>query len=351
VSLDYTTADYVVPQCRTERFTPSRSLTGACRISFRLPLSPSFLRWRAPFSESSTSYSRDVPRQTEGFVDGAIIGTIVAFCAATAEYTLFMRSLSRFPLIAIVVLRLVLWCGIVVLGMWIADLDPRFYETAVIFSVIMGTAFTFIVYLRRLIGARTMLRFLTGRYNRPREEERVFLFADIKGSTTIAERIGNRLYQEFLNDVWFDISDAVAACAGEIYKYVGDEIIVTWSVRWGVANARCLRLCAAIPGALARRAASYQRRYGVTPEIRQGLHAGLVTVGEMGDARMEIAYLGDVLNTTARLVSYADELKIPALISGDVVRLLPHVSELPLRNLGPVNLRGKEHRIRVYALA
>ena len=285
------------------------------------------------------------PLSSEGFVDGAIIGSIVAFFAATAGYALFMRSFSRFPLIAIVMLRLVLWCGIAVLGMWIAGFDPKFYETAVIFSVIMGTAFTFIVYLRRLIGARTMFRFLTGRYNRPREEERVFLFADIKGSTTIAERVGNRLYHEFLNNVWFDISDAVAACAGEIYKYVGDEIIVTWSVRRGMANARCLRLCAAIPGALAQRAPYYQRRYGVAPEIRQGLHAGLVTVGEIGDARMEIAYLGDVLNTTARLVSYAEELKIPALISGEVVRLLPDVSELLLRNLGPVNLRGKEHRI------
>ena len=60
----------------------------------------------------------------------------------------------------------------------------------------LGTVFTLGVYLRRLVGGQTLLRFVTGRYNRPREEERVLLFADIKGSTSIAERIGNRLYHE-----------------------------------------------------------------------------------------------------------------------------------------------------------
>ena len=205
--------------------------------------------------------------------------------------------------------------------------------------------------MRRLVGGRTLLRFVPGRYNRPREEERVFLFADIKGSTSIAERIGNRLYHEFLNDVWYDISDAVAACRGEIYKYVGDEIIVTWTVSRAVANIRCLRLCAAIPRALARRESYYNKRYQAVPELKQGLHAGVVSVGEIGDVRMEIAYLGDVLNTTARLMSYADVVKVPTLVSSEVVKLLPAGSEIFLKNLGPVNLRGKERAISVYALA
>jgi adenylate cyclase len=41
-------------------------------------------------------------------------------------------------------------------------------------------------------------------------------------------------------------------------------------------------------------------RYLTVPELKQGLHAGFVTVGEMGDVRMEIAYLGDVLSTASR---------------------------------------------------
>ena len=177
------------------------------------------------------------------------------------------------------------------------------------------------------------------------------MFADIKGSTAIAERIGKKLCHEFLNDVWFDISDAMAACRGEIYKYVGDEVIVTWTVRRLVAKIRCLRLCAAIPATLARRESYYKKRYQVMPELKQGLHAGLVTVGEMGGARMEIAYLGDVLNTTSRLMSHADVVGVPALVSSAVVRLLPEGSEVFLRNLGPVNLRGKEHTVDVFALA
>jgi class 3 adenylate cyclase len=285
------------------------------------------------------------------FLQGAIIGALVATCAASVEYFLFLRSFSRFPFVAIFFLRLIVWCGIAVAGVWVVGADSRFYGTGVVFSLVLGSIFTVVVYLRRLVGGRTLLRFVTGLYNRPREQERVFLFADITGSTTIAERIGNKLYHEFLNDVWFDISDAVAACRGEIYKYVGDEIIVTWTIRRAVANFHCLRLCAAIPRAIARRESYYRRRYQVIPEMKQGLHAGFVTVGEMGDARMEIAYLGDVLNTAARLMSYADVVKVPTLISGEVVRLLPEASIVFLKNLGPVSLRGKANMTDIYALA
>ncbi|MGO8693815.1 MAG: adenylate/guanylate cyclase domain-containing protein [Rectinemataceae bacterium] len=284
-------------------------------------------------------------------VESAIIGAVVATCAASAEYFLFMRSFGRLPFIAIFCLRLLLWGGLSLAGTWAIRADSRFYGTGVVFAVLLGTVFTITVYLLRLVGGRTQLRFVSGRYNHPREQERVFLFADIKGSTSIAERIGNRLYHEFLNDVWFDISDAVAACRGEIYKYVGDEIIVTWTVRSAVADIRCLRLCAAIPRILARRRSYYDKRYRAVSELKQGLHAGFVTVGEMGDARMEIAYLGDVLNTTSRLTSYADVMKVPALISGELVRLLPEWTEGLLRNLGSVTLRGKEHSIDVYTLA
>lgn len=286
----------------------------------------------------------------EQFLDGTAIGAVVGVCAASAEFLLFLRGASRLPFIAIFCLRMLLWCGLTVAGTWAIRASPRFYETGVAFAIALGAIFTFAVYLFRLVGGRTLLRLVSGRYNRPREQERVFLFADIKGSTGIAERIGNGLYHEFLNDVWFDVSDAVAACRGEIYKYVGDEIIVTWTVRRAVADLRCLRLCAAIPRALAAREAHYMKRYQVVPELKQGLHAGFVTVGEMGDSRIEIAYLGDVLNTASRLMSQADLMEVPALVSGEVARLLPESGRIFLKSLGPVTLRGKERSIEVYTL-
>jgi hypothetical protein len=97
------------------------------------------------------------------FVMGAIIGTVVANCAASAEYFPFMRSLNRLPFVAIFLLRLFLWCGITIALIRVVGADPRFYGTGVTFSFALGTVFTFVVYLRRLVGGRTLLRFVTGR--------------------------------------------------------------------------------------------------------------------------------------------------------------------------------------------
>ena len=75
-----------------------------------------------------------------------------------------------------------------------------------------------------------LFAFAAGRYYEPRIEERALIFFDMRSSTAIAERLGERAFLAFLNRFVADLSLAIADAGGEIHKYVGDEVIATWSL-------------------------------------------------------------------------------------------------------------------------
>src|SRR5918994_7842896 len=122
--------------------------------------------------------------------------------------------------------------------------------------------------MRRVIGGRTLNNLLLGRYHQPVREERVFMLVDIKGSTALAERLGDRQAHAFITSVFFDIDQPIVEHGGEVYNYVGDELIASWPLREGVDNARCLRCVLAIRDILARRGDDYRRTFGSAPAVR-----------------------------------------------------------------------------------
>ncbi len=89
-----------------------------------------------------------------------------------------------------------------------------------------------------LVGYRTFRALLLGKYRRPYAERRFFLFVDVVGSTAIAERLGAVEAHRFLAAVFSAVAEPVELCRGEIYQYVGDEIVITWVEADGVADAR-----------------------------------------------------------------------------------------------------------------
>jgi adenylate cyclase len=84
--------------------------------------------------------------------------------------------------------------------------------------------------INHLLGQNVLLNFITGRYHRPRLEQRVFLFIDIEGSTTLAERLGDLAFHRLVNRFVVDITDPIVAAYGKIYRYVGDELIASWKI-------------------------------------------------------------------------------------------------------------------------
>ncbi len=83
---------------------------------------------------------------------------------------------------------------------------------------------------------------MRGRYHRPRAEERFFLFIDIVGSTPVAEKLGALSVHRYLDRIFQAASDPVDDYRGEVYQYVGDEMVVTWLVAGGRARREAARL-------------------------------------------------------------------------------------------------------------
>jgi adenylate cyclase len=201
-------------------------------------------------------------------------------------------------------------------------------------------------------GPGMFLSFLMGKYFHPKREERIFMFLDLRGSTRIAEKLGESRYFNFLKDLFRDITPGILNARGEIYQYVGDEVVVSWRDPSDISEANCIQCFLDIQQILSEKASQYQETYdGEVPEFKAGLHSGYVMVGEIGIVKREIAYSGDVLNTTARIQSKCNELGVDILLSRnllDKIKALPN--EYHTRALGAMQLRGKQREIGLYTI-
>ena len=195
------------------------------------------------------------------------------------------------------------------------------------------------------------MNFFTGKYHSPTEELRIFMFSDMKSSTTIAEQLGHIKYFELLKEYYSDFSEAIIQHFGEIYQYVGDEIIISWKYEDGIANNNCLKCFFAMKEDLHKRADWYSATYGVIPTFKAGLHFGKVTTGEIGELKKEIIFTGDVLNTTARIQGLCNQLNVDLLISGDLRQGIPIQPKFTIQSLGKNELKGKEESMELYTVS
>ena len=200
------------------------------------------------------------------------------------------------------------------------------------------------------IGQGVLLNFLKGKYHNPVEEERIFMFSDMKSSTTIAEKMGHVQYFEMLKEYYSDQSDAIINNAGEIYKYVGDEIIITWTLKEGIESNRCINCFFDMKKSLEKKKDHYIKKYGVFPTFKAGIHCGWVTTGEIGEVKKEITFSGDVMNATARIQSLCKEYDQDLIISAELMKKIENSKDLKSSKLGEVELRGKNKRVELIAI-
>ena len=199
-------------------------------------------------------------------------------------------------------------------------------------------------------GPGVFKKFLLGRYFRPRREERIFMFLDLRSSTTIAEELKEEQYFSFLKDLFEWASIGILNCKGEIYQYVGDEVVVSWDMKSGVKNDNCIRCFFEIRSILSQRQDYFTDKYGVAPVFKAGLHGGFVMAGEVGVVKRDIVYSGDVLNTTARIQSKCNELGVDILISKLLLDKLDLSTDLNPREMGTMELRGKKELVTLFSV-
>ncbi|GAB5399799.1 MAG: hypothetical protein Aureis2KO_13840 [Aureisphaera sp.] len=221
----------------------------------------------------------------------------------------------------------------------------RFQKYYIIWLVIV--LFTLIVLMiNDKYGPGVFPDYLKGKYFHPKRERRIFMFADIKNATGIAESLGEEKYFHLLKDFFKDIGPAVVQTRGEIYQYVGDEVVITWKMKQGLQNANALNCFYMMQSQIAKKASKYRERYQVVPEFKVGYHFGSVMVGELGQIKRDIAFSGDVLNTAARIQAKCNELGVAILSSEDFSNVLPKLPEGIVREpLGNQILKGKASEV------
>ena len=183
-----------------------------------------------------------------------------------------------------------------------------------LYAILVNFVLTVLRQINLLLGPGNLIRFIRGEFYHPHEEARIFMFLDMKSSTTIAKRLGHVRYSQFIQDCFSDLV-VVNRFKASIYQYVGDEAVLTWPEKEGLEDHNCIRAFFAFEEVLANKSGYYQKRYGLRPIFKAGMNLGQVTVAEVGVVKREIAFHGDTINTAARIQDKCGELDQRLLIS------------------------------------
>jgi adenylate cyclase len=91
-----------------------------------------------------------------------------------------------------------------------------------------STFFSFWKIVNENFGPSVFWNLVVGLYSPPRAEKKIFMFLDMRDSTTIAEKLGYTKFSKLVQDSFLDLNSVMAKFNGEIYKYVGDEAVIVW---------------------------------------------------------------------------------------------------------------------------
>ena len=284
------------------RWAPCRFLAGSLLASAALGIAYRYL-----IDPLDSGHSPNYFRSALHAVGLAFSGWAVHLAFAAVPHSRLGGTLRRLPLAAefavkAIAMTSVLTAVAVVLEFalypaspgreWFVDDLPRIVGIAFAVSLLVGALFE----LRRPIGGRVLGSFLLGTYRRPKREERIVMFLDLRSSTALAERMGEVRVHDLITQFFFDIDQPIIEHGGEVHAYVGDAVIITWPLSGDPEkNARALRCFCAAEDKLGRLMPVYTAEFGVAPRFCAGLHAGPVVVSECGDAKRQIAYFGDTM--------------------------------------------------------
>jgi adenylate cyclase len=186
---------------------------------------------------------------------------------------------------------------------------------------------------------------MLSRFHGGAELESSFLFADVRGSTTLAEGMSATAFRQLLNRFYEIASRVLVENDGIIDKFVGDEAIGIFIP----ATAAEHHASSAIGAARALLAATgHGTVEGPWLPVGAGVATGVAYIGSIGEPPMtSLSALGDIVNVTARLAS--------AAATGEIL-----VNELAARESGldtttlelrSLDLKGKTQSTSVYVLA
>ncbi len=205
-------------------------------------------------------------------------------------------------------------------------------------------------HLDRLLSPQLVEEVLSGRLELKKGGELrrgTVMFADIRGFTTLSERLAPQEVVGLLNEYFEYMVDIIFQYNGTLDKFIGDEIMAVWGAPLTTERDTFYAVKAAIEMQSMLHSYNQERTANgeMTVNIGIGLNTGEVVAGYMGSTRsMNYTVMGDTVNTAARFCSTAGPGEI--LIGENTFAEVGHLFETEL--LPPTKLKGKHEHVDIY---
>ena len=291
-----------------------------------------------------------------GFSIGLASALIEIFYIRTQRRS-WIRRVAFLPglLVRILVLTLMIRIALVgnmVLTDWLtgseimSQIKPSEQVRDTLVSMAFVLVFVILSQLTSIIGFKRFMNLVLGRYFRPISEDRVFMFVDLIGSSRLARQIGDVRFHQYLSDFFHTLDQSIVRTGGEIVSYVGDAVIVTWPLSDNKKrNARCLVALKRMAIGMNHHGKYFESEYGVYPRFRAAVHGGKVVVGECGDSRRQVTFLGDVVNITARIEDESKRLGVDYLVSQQMLEVMVPPVGVHFEPIGPTKMKDIDEPI------
>jgi adenylate cyclase len=182
--------------------------------------------------------------------------------------------------------------------------------------------------------------------------EATVMFVDIRGFTSIAEKLVPEAVIALLNRYFQAISGVVIQHGGLVNKFGGDSLLAIFGSPLNPATdhaQQAVLSAEAIVQSLEHFNQDQRRRDEPTLQVGIGLASGPVLAGNVGSTeRLEYTVIGDTVNLASRLDALTKELDVPVLLTEATARAV--VEGTALQQVGEVQLRGRQEPVQVYAL-
>jgi adenylate cyclase len=179
------------------------------------------------------------------------------------------------------------------------------------------------------------------------------LFCDIRGFTSIAERLPPESIVALLNNYFDRMVDIIFSHGGTIDKFIGDGLMAIFGAPQDDPYQEQHAIAAAIDmrAALQEMSAGVQETYGVDLRIGVGIHSGPAVVGNIGSSkRMDYTAIGDTVNLAARLESATRQHDVDILLSEHTAQGVTGEWRAALTRIGSIKVKGREEEVTCYSI-
>jgi adenylate cyclase len=185
---------------------------------------------------------------------------------------------------------------------------------------------------------------------KPRKTEVTVLFSDIRGFTTISEKLDAQELAALLNAYLTDMTKIIFRHQGTLDKYIGDAVMAIWGAPFDAPDhaAKCCAAAVAMLSKLSDMQKDWRQRGFPELDIGIGINTGVASVGNMGSTlRYGYTAMGDSVNLASRLEGLNKEYGTRIVISESTRREIQN-DDLIFRELDLIRVKGKQQPVTIY---